>query len=171
MKSKKPRVREDGLVIKELPEETLVYDLDRHRAHCLNQTAAFVFKHCDGRTSVKRMSTLLQKELKAPPGKMDETVVWLALDKLAKARLLQERISGPPEVARFGRRELVRRLGLVGGLTVLLPLVTSIVAPTPAEASATCVTSCGGEDAGTPSLSCPPFDCITGVCDGLGGCL
>ena len=111
MKSKKPRVREDGLVIKELPEETLVYDLDRHRAHCLNQTAAFVFKHCDGRTSVKRMSTLLQKELKAPPGKMDETVVWLALDKLAKAHLLQERISGPPEVARFGRRELVRRLG------------------------------------------------------------
>ena len=144
----KPQVRKDGLVVKELPDEMLVYDLERHRAHCLNPTAALVWKHCDGRTSAKEIATLLQKELKAPPGKpgkIDEKLVWLALDRLGKAHLLEERLSPPPEGARFAHRELVRKLGLVGGLTVLLPLVTSIVAPTPAEAAATCVFDCTGE--------------------------
>ena len=166
----KPQVRKDGLVVKELPDEMLVYDLERHRAHCLNQTAALVWKHCDGQTNAKEIAALLQKELKAPPGKLDERFVWLALDRLGKAHLLEERLGRPPEAARFARRELVRKLGLVGGLTVLLPLVTSIVAPTPAEAAATCVSSCTGQSPGTPCTCCPPFDCITGVCDGGGGC-
>ena len=47
----KPLARKEGLVIQELPDEVLVYDLDRDRAHCLNQTAAFVWQRCDGRTS------------------------------------------------------------------------------------------------------------------------
>ena len=41
----KPRARTEGLVVTELPDELLVYDLERHRAHCLNPTAALVFKH------------------------------------------------------------------------------------------------------------------------------
>ena len=176
MKPMKPQVRKDGLVVKELPDEMLVYDLERHRAHCLNPTAALVWKRCDGRTSVKEIATLLQKELKTlpgkpgKPGKVDEKLVWLALDRLGKAHLLEERLSPPPEGARFARRDLMRKMGLVGGLTVLLPLVTSIVAPTPAEAAATCVSSCSGQAPGTPCTCCPPFDCITGVCDGGGGC-
>ena len=39
-----PRAHTDGLVIKELPNETLVYDLKTDEAHCLNQTAALVWK-------------------------------------------------------------------------------------------------------------------------------
>ena len=168
MKPMKPQVRKDGLVVKELPDEMLVYDLERHRAHCLNPTAALVWKHCDGRTSAKEIATLLQKELKAPPGKpgkIDEKLVWLALDRLGKAHLLEERLSPPPEGARFAHRELVRKLGLVGGLTVLLPLVTSIVAPTPAEAAATCVFDCTGESDGTPCTqpTCGSF-CFGGSC-------
>jgi hypothetical protein len=45
-----PHARSEGLVIRELPEETLVYDLKRHRAHCLNPTAARVWSYCDGQT-------------------------------------------------------------------------------------------------------------------------
>ena len=41
----KPRARTEGLVVTELPDELLVYDLERHRAYCLNPTAALVFKH------------------------------------------------------------------------------------------------------------------------------
>ena len=99
MKPMKPQVRKDGLVVKELPDEMLVYDLERHRAHCLNPTAALVWKRCDGRTSVKEIATLLQKELKTlpgkpgKPGKVDEKLVWLALDRLGKAHLLEERLS------------------------------------------------------------------------------
>ncbi len=39
-----PHGRKDGLVVKELGNETLVYDLERDEAHCLNQTAALVWK-------------------------------------------------------------------------------------------------------------------------------
>ena len=47
-----PRARKEGLVVQDMPDELLVYDVDRHKAHCLNQTAALVWKRCDGKTSV-----------------------------------------------------------------------------------------------------------------------
>ena len=40
-----PRARQDELVVEELPDETLVYDLKRHKARCLNRTAALVWQH------------------------------------------------------------------------------------------------------------------------------
>ena len=61
----KPHARKEGLVVKELPDELLVYDLERHRAHCLNPTAALVWKHSDGQTSVEEIATLLHAELEA----------------------------------------------------------------------------------------------------------
>ncbi len=41
-----PRARQDELVVKELPDETLAYDLKRHKAHCLTRTAAQEWQHC-----------------------------------------------------------------------------------------------------------------------------
>ena len=163
----KPRARTEGLVVKELDGEVLVYDLKRHQAHCLNPTAALVFRSCDGQTSVKEIARHLHSKLKAPA---DERLVWLALDRLGRARLLEERTSPPPELVRCSRREWMRKVGLVGGLTVLLPLVTSIVAPTPAEAAATCVASCAGQPFGTPCSSTAPANCFC-TCDGLGACV
>ena len=46
-----------------LPNEVLVYDLERHRAHCLNQTAALIWKHCDRQTSMVEMIRILGKEI------------------------------------------------------------------------------------------------------------
>ena len=59
----KPRTRTEGLIVRELPDELLVYDLERHRAHCLNPTAALVFKHCNGRRSVAQIARILRREL------------------------------------------------------------------------------------------------------------
>jgi hypothetical protein len=50
------RKRKQGLVIKELPDEVLVYDLDRNKAHCLNHSAAEVWERCDGRTTAASIS-------------------------------------------------------------------------------------------------------------------
>ena len=53
------------------------------------------------------------------------------------------------------------------GAAVLVPLVTSVLAPTPAEAAATCVTDCQGELAGTPCTSFGANPCTaTCVCGG-----
>jgi hypothetical protein len=159
----KPARRTEGLVVTELVGELLVYDLEHHRAHCLNPAAAVVFRHCDGTRSVAELAALLESELGVPA---DPDCVWLALDGLGKARLLRQRVSRPPEASRLSRRELVRRVGIAA----LLPAVTSVLAPTPAQAAATCVSSCVGKPFGTPCSSTAPANCLC-TCDGVGACI
>ncbi|HEV8253854.1 MAG TPA: PqqD family protein [Vicinamibacteria bacterium] len=126
----KPRARVLALVIEELDGETLVYDLQHDEAHCLNRTAALVWRYCDGRTSVSRMAARLGRELAQP---IDEGVVWIALRRLDKARLLRKPLAWPPAVS-TSRRSALRRLGLAAALA---PLVLSIIAPE-AVAGASC---------------------------------
>ena len=38
-----PKARQEQLTVRELPDETVVYDLARHKAHCLNPTAALIW--------------------------------------------------------------------------------------------------------------------------------
>jgi hypothetical protein len=130
-----PRARKEGLLVQELSNEVLVYDLERHKAHCLNPTAALVWKHCDGRTTVSDIVRLLEKSLETS---VDEDVVWCALNQLEKDHLLGDKIAWPVGMERISRRELVRRLGI--GAAIALPLVTSILAPTTAYAGSTCNT-------------------------------
>ena len=61
-KEQRPRARKQGLLIERLPDEVLVYDLDRKKAHCLNGSAALIWNHCDGKTSVEGISRILQQQ-------------------------------------------------------------------------------------------------------------
>jgi hypothetical protein len=121
-----PRARVDCLS-REFNDEVLVYDLERNVGHCLNSTAAATWKLCDGNESPSRIARTLSRQLSA---RVDESVVMLALDQLADAHLFVE-----PEVPvqRTSRRVAIRRIGVVAA--IVLPLVTSIVAPTPAQAA------------------------------------
>jgi len=58
-----PKARTADLIVKELPEEVLIYDLKRDRAHCLNLTAAAVWKYCDGQTSPAEIARRLARTL------------------------------------------------------------------------------------------------------------
>jgi hypothetical protein len=122
--------RDEELVVQELSDEVLIYDLRQHKAHCLNQTAAFVWNHCDGETSADEIATLMAKEWRTP---VSADAVWFALDKLSKADLLQNRITLPEEKAGLSRRNAVRRLGL--GALMAAPLVMSLVSPHAASAA------------------------------------
>jgi hypothetical protein len=151
-----PHARKKGLIVQELEDETLVYDLESHRASCLNRAASLVWRHCDGRTPPGEIAARLGAELPVPA---DEEVVRLAIRELGRAGLLRQwPLPGERETPGCSRRELARRLGLVGGLTLLLPVVEAIVAPTPAMA-ASCVQSCAGQQNG---ISCG-VGC-TGIC-------
>ena len=151
-----PRARRANLVVKELASETLVYDEATHEAHCLNQTAAFVWKHCDGRTSVAQLGRLLNKETKSAS---PEQLVWSAIQQLEKSHLLESPVLRPADVPRMSRRELMRGLGIAAAVTV--PLVTSIVAPTAASAA-----SCLGAGA----ICTGPGQCCTGLACNGGQC-
>jgi len=157
----KPLARTDGLVVNELPEEVVVYDRESHKAHCLNRTAALVWRRCDGRNPVARIAQLIGRDLQTD---ISEDLVWYALEQLAKDDLLTEKVVPRPEAvvaataiagARLSRRELVRRLGLAA--VVALPLITTIVAPTPVEAAASNCVNCNG------TLCCPPATCTGGL--------
>lgn len=148
---KQPLARKEGLVVREVSGEVLVYDLDRDKAHCLNQTAALVWKYCDGHTSVARIAKSLEKDLHAP---VDEKIIWYALLQLGKDHLLEERLTPPAMMAGMNRRDMIRALGLAA--VVAVPVVTSIVAPTPAQA-ATCLPS------GQPCTI--PGECCSGLCN------
>ena len=153
-----PIARDEGLLVQELPDEVLVYDLENCRAHCLNRTAASVWRHCDGRTDVSRIAEILAEELESP---VSEDIVWFALRRLGRAQLLDARIAPPDRIGKRSRRDLIRTFGLA----LLLPTVTSIIAPT-AAAAQSCVKGkgCKSSPDGTPCGKKCDKICLGGKC-------
>jgi len=154
----RPLAREEGLVVQELDGELLVYDLDTHRSHCLNRTAALVWGKCDGRTTVREIARGVSATLKSP---LDERVVWFALERLERKKLLRGPLAPPAGAALVSRRELIRRVGVAA---VLIPVITSITAPT-AYANVSCSGTCTATSGCTPPCTCViPQGSSTGVC-------
>lgn len=145
-RGERPVARTAGLVVKAVGDEVLIYDLERHRAHSLNRVAAAVWRACDG-TRAEGDITARVRDSEALP--VTRELVRYGLSELERARL----VSGSGRERGLTRRDLIRRLGTAA---VAVPLVTSIVAPTAAQAQS-CFPSGGG----------PCFDSDQ-CCSGLG---
>ena len=128
MKQTSPAARKKSLIIKELPTETLIYDLETDKAHCLNETAARVWKNCDGRQTVAQMCESIERETNSP---MPQEMAWLALEQLEQFKLLETPVNQPSHFLGMSRRQMIR---LVGTAAIAVPVITSIVAPRPAQA-------------------------------------
>ncbi len=118
-----PRARKDGLVVKRLDDEVLVYDLERDKAHSLNSIAAFIWQKCNGRRTVGAVAEALGKEFKVPA---EQQTVWLALDQLSKFNLLETKVTRPAGMPQITRRQMMR-IGAAAAFA--LPVIVSIVAP------------------------------------------
>jgi hypothetical protein len=151
-----PRARTEKITIRELPGETLVYDHERHKAHCLNGTAALVWRHCDGHTTVEDLAELLRQKLHIPEA---DAVARLALEQLSRRHLLEEAQAPVPAAERQSRRAALKTLAVA---SAALPLVISLTAPQ-ARAS---VSGCMGKANTTPCTS----GAIVGTCCG-GTCI
>lgn len=138
-----PKARQDKVLAEKVGDELVVYDQERHRAHRLNRTAALVWRHCDGQWTVAQLVAFLQRELH--PG-VDEDVVLMTLDQLEKARLLENVVQRSTEDKRVLRRQVMRKVSLVG-LSLFLPAVVTL-AVTPAQAHASVSGGGGGGDGG-----------------------
>ncbi len=137
-----------GIVVK-VGDETLVYQKENHKAHCLNRTAAEVWKLCDGTKTVAEIAAILSKESQSS---VDEELVWLTLRRLSKSGLLVKKKKDAQVLA--SRRAAMRKIGVAA---LALPLVTSILVPTAAAAG-----SCSGFGGQCQTLPCcPPFVCNT----------
>lgn len=152
-----PVARKEGLVIQETAEEVLVYDLTNNKAHCLNQTAAFVWKSCNGNNSIPEISKLFEREVGSA---VHEDLIWLAIDQLNEKNLLDAELKNG--FAGRSRREVIKRIGLAA--VVALPIVASLTAPTSALASTSC--ACVNPGGCLTQTGCPS----TVNCNGSGIC-
>lgn len=164
-----PNSRKANIVVQDLENEVLIYDLNINKAFCLNQTAGLVYQLCDGKRTVAEISDLMSKELKIL---VSEDFVWLALDGLRKDNLLKNANELANHFGGLTRREAVKRVGLAS--MVMLPLISSVVAPNAAMAASggsalfgTCIVNVPNSCA--PGLSCI-FGCIGGNCSGPACC-
>lgn len=156
-----PYARQEELVIQTIGDETIIYDERRHHAHRLNRAAGLVWSHCDGQRSVADLLSMLQRETDA---RVTEDMVWLALNRLEKEQLLQEPLVRPADAVRITRRDVLRKAALVGGMTLMIPVVQSMVAPTPAMAM-----SIGCAKRG--QTYSPTRPCCPGLIQRLGRCV
>lgn len=140
MQNKKyPSVRRNNLVVQEISDELMICDLNENKAFCLNETSAIVWQLCDGKKSLGQISKELGRQLNTPP---DEGLVWLALNQLKINKLLENSADIEDKYLGMSRREVIKKVGF--GTMIALPLVSSIVAPTSANAASGPLDFCNG---------------------------
>jgi hypothetical protein len=105
--------------------------MDTNKAHCLNRSAALVWKSCDGSNSVV---DIMRQFEKSGGGKVTEDFVWLAIDQLHENGLLEGKVT--PRFAGQSRRQVLKTIGLAS--VVAGPVIASLVAPQHAPGTLTC---------------------------------
>ena len=156
-------------VTQELQNEVLIYNLQTNKALCLNSSVALVFKHCDGKTDFQQIINTFQKEQNI---KIDIDFIWLTLDELSKAELLEN--YNLKFESKISRRRALLNYALP---LALLPVIVGVTAPKAAQAAsgaAVCAIdsalSCStNADCGlvvfppcAPGCNCGPVICFTG---------
>lgn len=128
-----PIARKEDVVVQELPDEVLIYDLKSKKAMCLNEISAFVWQNCDGKKTISQISQLAKDQLKKDSS---EELVWLALNQLKKENLLENVESIEGDFNGLSRRDVIKKVGLT--TMIALPLISSIVAPMAVFAASGC---------------------------------
>lgn len=148
----RPEARTRRLVVRRLDGETLVYDLDTHRAHCLNDLATRLWEASDGRKTVAIMQ--------AAEARSEEEIL-LGLQMLADADLLVA-----PPLSEPTRRRALGRLGRA----VALPAVVSILVPDAASAASRLPigAACGNDSSACLSGCCRRTGPLAGTCQNAG---
>jgi hypothetical protein len=128
-----PLARTEDLTIEDVDGELRVYG-DRPGVGCvLNETAAIVWRNCDGKRTLKDLVAVVSEKVGTAA---DEDMVLIALDKLAQHGLL---LSGyeprGSQAERLSRRRFFGRAGIVGATAIAAPVVYSAVAPSMALAA------------------------------------
>ena len=125
MSSKLPQTKTENIVVQDVDDEILIYDLILNKAFCLNETSALVYNACDGKTEFE--------EFKRKHNFPDD-LLFFALDELQKQNLIENNYISP--LKDIKRREVIKKIGLAS--IIALPIISSIVAPTSVMAQSDC---------------------------------
>lgn len=120
----RPMVRREEILVTEHGSELVLFDEANAHAHRLNASAAAVWRHADGRRTVEQIAGAVAQEMGGQP---DQDMVWMGLEGLQKAGLLQ---SSEDMAQKLARRQLIRRLTVAA---VVAPVIMSLPAPAAAQ--------------------------------------
>ncbi len=161
--NKLPKAITENFVVQDLNDEVLIYDLTKNKAFCLNQTSAIVYQSCDGETTLA--------ELQSKSG-FPQDLIHLTLSELERNKFIEISSDYVSSLNGMLRREAVKKVGLA--TMIALPIITSVSAPSAANAASTCSNlfescvpdnlrqsnCCDGDRCGETNFctSCLPYD-------------
>jgi hypothetical protein len=153
------KARTTNIAVQETPGELLIYDNEAQKAYCLNETASYIWKNCDGSKSISDLSKMVAKQFDVA---YNEDFVWLAIDQLKKDSLLDESVTVAPRFEGLSRREVIKRVGLA---VAVFPIVASLSLNAQDAPSGVCAGACSS----TPACALvpgnvPPCTCTANVC-------
>jgi len=134
-----PVARDEGLLIEQVADEVVVYDVDSKEAHCLSPLPAVIFTHSDGHRTVEDLATIASDKLETT---ITTGAVEHAIMQLDERRLL----AVSPSLDGMSRRQMLRKSAVAGGVVAAAPLISSVFAPAALAANSA---TCG------PLLCCP----------------
>lgn len=150
-----PKTRNENIVVQEMENEILIYDLQTNKAFCLNETSAIIWQFCDGKNSIAEITEKVSKKL----GELiSEEMIWLALNDFKRDGLLENNEQFEIDFKGLSRRQVIKKVGLAS--MIALPVVASIVAPNAAMAGSL-LPSCAA--CAAPS-DCNTNNCLNNVC-------
>jgi hypothetical protein len=129
-----PKARTEQIVVKELGDETLLYDTRGNKLHSLNRVAAFVWQNCDGNNSLEQIAQVIEEKLHLSA---NEASVALAVEQLSTRNLLAEKVKAATPAVKKHRREMLKVL--TSALSI--PVIASILAPEARAAASTTTTT------------------------------
>lgn len=160
MQKTTPIVRKNDLVIQQVDDELMIYDLAINKAFCLNKISYLVWQAADGNKSILEIADFVSKKLNSP---VNEDLIWLALEQLKKENLIDKASLNLSPFKGMKRREIIKKVGL--STLVALPLIMSLTTPTAAQSasSSTCSNTCNCSIMfSSPMTTCSSIaDCMT----------
>jgi hypothetical protein len=122
----KPKALNEGVIAENIGNESVVYDTSRKTAHHLNSTLSWIWRRCDGSRTVDDLVSQLREETGIDN---PAALVITGLEQLAHADLLVAELDRPQLAS-----TVLSRRAMVASASVVAPLITSMLAPTPAAA-------------------------------------
>lgn len=146
VKSLLPKARSSGLVVEEVVDEVLVYELETHQARLLSPQTAKIWRLCDGQQTIEDIA----EELAVAQSVVEETIKELFAFELLDAS--PEKSVADGECADLSRRSVLTQ-GAAATLfaapaivTISIPTAAAALSPLPGQGK-----SCNNEaDCGVP---------------------
>ncbi len=133
MSNLKPLARKTDIVVQDLDNEILIYDLRENKAFTLNETSATIWQLSKGDKTISEIADILSAKFNS---QINDEFVFLAIEQFHKENLVENFDEMHGLFSGFSRRAIIKRVGFA--TAVALPMLFSVIAPSSISAQSAC---------------------------------